>query len=89
MGCRWQQEWARKVGRSTSIVPTKTIVDSSIKNGRSLASVPQEDAILPFPDQWDASLSLAEPSTCLSISSPMAGALQDPGTEALLQSYKD
>ncbi|VVA31410.1 Hypothetical predicted protein [Prunus dulcis] len=57
MGCKVA------VGRSTPIIPTKTILDSLVENGRSLTSVPQEDAFLSFPDQWRLLLAFPFPPT--------------------------
>ncbi|CAL8168299.1 unnamed protein product [Prunus armeniaca] len=87
-----------EIGESSCFVPTKSTMNPSTDDGRSLAMVPHEEAFLPsldqcdifdFLDQWDASISSVEASTRLATSSTMTGALPDSGAEAILQSYKD
>ncbi|CAL2259745.1 unnamed protein product [Prunus armeniaca] len=78
-----------EIGESSSFVPAESTMNPSVEDERSLAMVPHEEAPLPSPDQWDASISLFKASTRLATFSTITGALPDSGAEALLRSYRD
>ncbi|CAL9012198.1 unnamed protein product [Prunus brigantina] len=89
-----------EIGESSSFVPAEITMNPSTENGRRLAMVPHEKALLSSPDQassdifdfldqWDASIFSTEASTHLATSSTSTGALPDSEAEALLRSYRD
>ncbi|XP_021831635.1 uncharacterized protein LOC110771610 [Prunus avium] len=93
-------EFQLEVGESSSFTPAEITMNPSVVDSGSLAMVPHEEApqsspdqpsgdIFDFLDQWDASISSAEASTCLATSSTTIGALPNLGAEALLRSYRD
>ncbi|CAL8112728.1 unnamed protein product [Prunus armeniaca] len=89
-----------EIGESSSFVPVEITMTPSAEDGRSLAMVLHEEALLPSPnqpsgdifdflDQWDAFISSVEAFTRLATSSTTTGTLPDSGAEALLRSYRD